>query len=176
VDQGLGRPAAFIGLMVTVQGVGGLLGGLVSAAVVRRLGELGTLAAGVAIFAPAALALAHPDVRLGFAAMVLAGFSLPLTFVGLNTLIQRRTPAPLVGRVVAAGEAVISGPSAISIGVGAVLVGAVDYRLLFVLIGLVTGAAAGYLWRGRRLSPPVARRRPAPLSSLSAQPGARSDA
>ena len=66
VDQGLDRDAAFVGVLVTVQGVGGLLGGLCSPTLVRRLGEVGTLAAGVAFFAPAALALAYPDLRLGF--------------------------------------------------------------------------------------------------------------
>ncbi|MDG4833197.1 MFS transporter [Solwaraspora sp. WMMD1047] len=155
VDQGLGQPPAFVGVLVTVQGVGGLVGGLVSAAVVRRLGEIGALATAIAAFAPAALALAHPDLRLGFAAMICAGFGLPIIFVSLHTLIQRRTPARLLGRVVAASDALISGPQAVSIGAGAVLVGVVDYRLLFVAMGVVTLAAAGYLWRGRRLSPPT---------------------
>ncbi|MEV4658413.1 MFS transporter [Micromonospora sp. NPDC049301] len=154
VDQGLDRDAAFVGVLVTVQGVGGLLGGLCSPALVRRLGEVGTLAAGVAFFGPAALALAYPDLRLGFAAVLLAGVSLPLTMVGLHTLIQRRTPPGLVGRVAAATEAVVSGPQAFSIGAGALLVGLLDYRALFALVGVATLVAGGYLWRGRHLSPP----------------------
>ncbi|MEU4398442.1 MFS transporter [Micromonospora orduensis] len=160
VDQGLGRDAAFVGVLVTVQGVGGLLGGLCSPAVVRRLGEVGTLATGVALFGPAALALAYPDLRLGFAAVLLAGVSLPLTMVGLHTLIQRRTPPALVGRVAAATEAVISGPQAFSIGAGALLVGLLDYRMLFALIGVATLAAGGFLWRGRHLSAPAGARPP----------------
>ncbi|MEV6377344.1 MFS transporter [Micromonospora musae] len=155
VDQGLRRDAAFVGVLVTVQGVGGLVGGLCSAGAVRRLGEVGTLATGVAFFGPAALALAYPDLRLGVAAVLLAGVSIPLTMVGLNTLIQRRTPPRLLGRVTAASEAVVSGPQAFSIGVGALLVGAVDYRLLFLLTGLVTLLAGGYLWRSRHLTPPT---------------------
>ena len=123
VDQGLDRDAAFVGVLVTVQGVGGLVGGLCSADVVRRLGEVGTLAAGVAFFGPAALALAYPDLRLGLLAVLLAGVSLPLTMVGLHTLIQRRTPPGLLGRVAAASQALVSGPQAISIGAGALLVG-----------------------------------------------------
>ncbi|MET7877223.1 MFS transporter [Micromonospora profundi] len=155
VDQGLGRNAAFVGVLVTVQGVGGLLGGLCSPALVRRLGEVGTLAAGVAFFSPAALALAYPDLRLAFVAVLLAGVSLPLTMVGLHTLIQRRTPPVLVGRVAAATQAVVSGPQALSIGAGALLVGVLDYRALFALVGVATFAAGAYLWRGRHLSPPA---------------------
>ncbi|AEB47118.1 MULTISPECIES: MFS transporter [Micromonospora] len=155
VDQGLGRDAAFVGVLVTVQGVGGLVGGLVSAAVLRRVGEVGTLAAGVAFFGPAALALAYPNMWLGFAAVLMAGVSLPLTMVGLHTLVQRRTPPEVLGRAAAAAEAVTRVPQALSIGAGALVVGVLDYRLVFVAVGLVTLLAAAYLWRGRQLSPPA---------------------
>ncbi|WFE62185.1 MFS transporter [Micromonospora sp. WMMD714] len=156
VDQGLDRDAAFVGVLITVQGVGGLAGGLLSPTVVRRVGELGALAAGVTLFGPAALALAWPDLRLGVLALLLAGLSLPLTMVGLSTLVQRRTPPGLLGRVTAASEALVSGPQAVSIGTGALLVGAIDYRLLFVLVGVVTTLAGLWLWQGRRLTPPTA--------------------
>ncbi|MEU3453166.1 MFS transporter [Micromonospora sp. NPDC006766] len=162
VDLGLHREAAFVGVLVTVQGVGGLLGGLVSAAVVRRAGEVGSLAAGVTFFGPAALALAYPRLWLGVVALLLAGVSLPLTMVGLNTLIQRRTPARLVGRVAAASEALVSGPQALSIGTGALLVGVFDYRLLFALVGMVTTAAGAYLWHHRHLTPPAQPHPPLP--------------
>ncbi|MET8362705.1 MFS transporter [Micromonospora sp. NPDC005252] len=162
VDQGLDRDAAFVGVLVMVQGVGGLFGGLCSPALVRRLGEIGTLAAGVAFFSPAALALAYPDLRLGIVAVLLAGVSLPLTMVGLHTLIQRRTPPGLVGRVAAATQALVSGPQALSIGAGALLVGVLDYRALFLLVGVATLAAGVYLWRGRHLSAPAGGRGPTP--------------
>ncbi|GGM45005.1 MFS transporter [Micromonospora sonchi] len=164
VDRGLGRDAAFVGVLVTVQGVGGLVGGLCSAAVLRRVGELGTLGAGVAFFGPAALVLAYPNLWLGFAAVLLAGVSLPLTLVGLHTLVQRRTPPELLGRVAAASEAVIRCPQAISVGMGALVVGVLDYRLIFALVGLATLVAGGYLWRGRRLSPPPSAGLPLPAN------------
>lgn len=170
VDAGLGRTPAFVGVLVTVQGIGGLLGGLLSVYLVRRLGEIGALACGIGLFTPAALALAYPGIWLGFVAMVLTGCSLPLAFVGMHTLVQRRTSGPLLGRVAAATEASVSGPQAFSIGTGAVLVNLVDYRLLFVLVGAVTLLAAGYLWRGRRLS------RPTPLAPVPISPAPGSPA
>ncbi|WP_025616775.1 MFS transporter [Salinispora cortesiana] len=163
VDHGLRRDAAFVGVLVTVQGVGGLAGGLVSSGVIRRVGEVGALAVGVALFGSAALTLAYPNLWLGCAALLLAGVSLPLTMVGLHTLIQRRTPAPLIGRVAAGADAVVSGPRAVSIGGGALLVSVFDYRLLFVVVGLVTLLASSYLWGGRRLSPPA---QPAPVGPV----------
>ncbi|MEO3780646.1 MFS transporter [Micromonospora sp. B11E3] len=171
VDQGLRRDAAFVGVLVAVQGVGGLVGGLLSADLVRRAGEVGVLAAGVMLFGPAALALAYPRLWLGVAALLLAGLSLPLIMVGLNTLIQRRTPAGLLGRVAAASEAVVSGPQAVSIGGGALLVGVFDYRLLFVLVGVATTAAGAFLWRGRRLSAPVPSPRAQGRNGKSGRPG-----
>ncbi|GAB3858685.1 hypothetical protein GCM10029963_58750 [Micromonospora andamanensis] len=154
VDRGLGRDPAFVGVLFTVQGIGGLVGGLLSAAVLRRVGELGSLAVGVALFGPAALMLAYPNLWLGLAAVLLAGLSLPLTLVGLHTLIQRRTPPELLGRVSAAAEAAVRCPQAFSIGLGALVVALLDYRLVFASVGLATLLAGHYLWRGRHLSPP----------------------
>ncbi|MEV4712986.1 MFS transporter [Micromonospora sp. NPDC049374] len=154
VDRGLGREPAFVGVLFTVQGIGGLVGGLLSAAVLRRIGELGALAVGVALFGPAALMLAYPNLWLGLAAVLMAGLSLPLTLVGLHTLIQRRTPPELLGRVAAAAEAAVRFPQAFSIGMGALVVALLDYRLVFASVGLATLLAGNYLWRGRHLSPP----------------------
>ncbi|MTK00966.1 MFS transporter [Micromonospora sp. CP22] len=154
VDRGLGRDPAFVSVLFTTQGIGGLVGGLFSAAVLRRVGELGTLALGVALFGPAALLLAYPNLWLGLVAVLMAGLSLPLSMVGLHTLIQRRTPAELLGRVAAAAEAVVRFPQTVSIGMGALIVALLDYRLVFVAVGLVTLLAGNHLWRGRHLSPP----------------------
>lgn len=152
VDQGLHRPPGFVGVLVGAQGVGGLFGGLFSAAIVRRLHELGAVAVGVALFAPASAALAYPALWLGFPAIALVGFGLPVVIVGFNTLLQRRTPVDLLGRVSAAAEAMVSGPHAASIGVGALLVSLVDYRLLFLATAATAAVAAVYLWHGRGLS------------------------
>ncbi|MFE9201575.1 MFS transporter [Micromonospora sp. NPDC007230] len=156
VDQGLGREPAFLGVLVSLQGIGGLVGGLASAALVRRLGELGTMALGVAALAAGSLALVRPALGLAVTASVLIGLGLPAAMVGIMTLIQRRTPADLVGRVSAALDALASGPQAVAIGAGALLVGLVDYRLLYGVIGALLVAAAGYLLTGRRLTPPAA--------------------
>jgi hypothetical protein len=85
--------------------------------------------------------------------------------VALNTLIQRRTPGPLLGRVAAASEALISGPQAVSIGMGAVLVGVLDYRLLFLAMGAGMAAVAAFLWLGRWLSPAAKPGLPVPATA-----------
>ncbi|NUW02342.1 MFS transporter [Streptomyces sp. CAI 127] len=155
VDQGLGRDAAFLGVLVSAQGVGGIAGGIASARVVRRLGEVGAVAVGIALFALGSLALVHPTLWLALPASVLIGMGLPVSMVGMNTLLQSRTPADLLGRTAVALDTLVSGPQALAIGLGALLVGVVDYRLLFGATGVAMVFVAGSLWLSRRLAPPA---------------------
>lgn len=152
VDEGLHRPPGFVGVLVSAQGVGGLLGGLTSARVLRRLGEIGSMALGVVLFAPLFLTGITPNLWLAFPTVMIAGAGLPYAIVGLNTLMQRTTPAELMGRTSAAVDALVSGPQALSIGAGALLVGVLDFRILLAGMTVTTLAAAAYLWQGRRLS------------------------
>lgn len=154
VDQGLHRSPAFVSVIVCVQGVGGLTGGLLAARVIRRLGEVGTAALGVLLFAIGFGGFAYPNLVLGFASAVVFGLAIPIAVVALNTLLQRTTPGPLVGRVAAAAEAVIGTPQTLSIMLGAVLVTVYDYRALFVAMAVVMAGAAGYLWLGRAMTRP----------------------
>ncbi|AXL87388.1 MFS transporter [Streptomyces sp. CB09001] len=165
VDQGLGRDAAFLGILVSAQGVGGVAGGVASALVVRRLGEVGAVAVGIGLFALGSLALVQPALWLALPASVLIGMGLPVSMVGTNTLLQRRTPAHLLGRAATALDALVSGPQALAIGLGAVLVGVVDYRLLFGAIGVAMAFVGGTLWFARRVAQPAVSTEPAPAQA-----------
>ena len=70
---------------------------------------------------------------------------LPLIFVAFSTLLQKQTPSRLMGRVSASVEVLTTTPQALSIGVGALLVGILDYRGIFALMTVGTLAGAGYL-------------------------------
>jgi MFS family permease len=71
------------------------------------------------------------------AAMALAGLAIVWFNVAAFTLIQRATPAALLGRVEAALGMALTIPQAISIGVGAALIAAVDYRILLLVMAVV---------------------------------------
>ncbi len=154
VDQGLHRRPEFLAVIVSVQGVGGLLGGLTAARVVRDFGEISTVALGVGLFMPMLVTSIFPSVWLVFPSAVLGGIGLPWAVVGLMTLMQRVTPNEIVGRVSAAMDALLSGPQALAIGLGAVLVEQLPFRLLFGIMAVIGAVSIGYLWSGRALSAP----------------------
>jgi len=79
------------------------------------------------------------------AAMGLLGLCIVWVNVGAITLIQRRTPTDLLGRVDAALTIAITVPQTVSIALGAALVAIVDYRLLLATMAVVIVIAAAYL-------------------------------
>jgi predicted MFS family arabinose efflux permease len=90
------------------------------------------------------------------AAVVVVGYSLPLTFIAFMTMLQRRTPHELMGRASAAVETIMGAPQAISLAVGALLVTLLDYHVIFAIMAAFTGAAGVYLLvslRGRLFRP-----------------------
>lgn len=145
VADGLHRPPAFLGVVLAVQGVGAVLGGISASRVARAVGESVLTAAGMACFAIGCALLAIEAAPVIYAGVILFGFGLPWIIVGEITLVQRRTPHELQGRTFSATELLTGLPQTVSIAVGALLVGLVDYRLLLAAIALVVCAAGLYL-------------------------------
>ena len=145
VAQGLHRSPPFLGVLTTLQGAGALAGGALAAPVMRRAGERALVAAGLAACAAAALLLITGWLPLVLAASAALGLCIVWINVGAITLIQRCTPADLLGRVDAALEFAIIVPQAASIAVGAALIAVVSYRILLLVMAAVIGFSAGYL-------------------------------
>jgi MFS family permease len=145
IGQGLHRAPAFLGVLEAVMGAGALAGGALAAPVMRRTGERALVALALAVAAAACLLLIPPSLPVVLAAMGLLGLSIVWVNVGAITLIQRRTPADLLGRVDAALTIAITVPQTVSIALGAALVAVVDYRLLLATMAVVIVIAAAYL-------------------------------
>ena len=165
-----GKPATFAGVVVTVQGVGAVAGGITATRWVRRLGEAGTVTVGMGLLALGlAIVALTSTLWVTLAAVVVLGYALPLTFIAFMTMLQRRTPHALMGRVSAAVETVMGGPQAISLAVGALLVTLLDYHVIFAIMAGFTGAAVAYLLiclRGRLFRPDP----PLPASPVGPSP------
>jgi MFS family permease len=140
------RPATFVSVIVSVQGVGAVVGGLSSSWVIRRVGEVAGCALGLALVATGVLVMAatHSIVVVCVAAAVF-GIALPLITVAFMTLVQRRTPQAVMGRVSTAVEVVMAMPQALSLAVGSLLVVLISYRLIFLVMAIVTALAALYV-------------------------------
>lgn len=147
VDEGLRQPTAFVGVIVAAQGSGALLGGLIAAKVIKRYGELVSLGFAHACVGVSIGAMATASVTVVLACMFLMGVGLPISAVAGRTLLQRRTPAEIMGRTSAAFDALTGIPQTLSIAAGAGLVSVVDYRVLLGLMGGVILAAGCYAWR-----------------------------
>lgn len=143
--NGLHRPAAFVGVLDSMQGIGAVLSGLTAGPLIRRIGEgpamgLGLLlvATGTALQTPASLA---PVV----AGVIVFGVGFPWVVIGLYTLVQRLAPPELQGRAYSATALLVITPQTLSIAVGAALIGLTGYRALLITTAIVVSLAACYL-------------------------------
>lgn len=145
VDVGLDREAAFVGVLLAVQGVGAIAGAAVAAPLVRRAGEGPVAGLGLIVFSLGTTLQTSGSLPVVLAGLVLFGIGVPLVLVALFTLLQRSTPAGLQGRVYSAVEVLVGVPQMVSIAAGAALVTLVDYRLLLLAEATVVAAAGAWL-------------------------------
>lgn len=146
-EEGLDRATTFVGVLITAQGVGAVLTAPFSGVLVGRLGEIRLAAAGVALFAACCALLTTPYLLAVLAGAALAGVGLPWMFVGATTLLQRRTPDHLQGRVYSGFELAVTVPQTLSIAVGAALIGVLGYQALLLASAVVMGLAAVLMLR-----------------------------
>ncbi len=143
ITDAFGRPPTFVGVILSVQGVGALAGGLLSSAIVVRLGHVRAIVLSLALFTLSlAIIVLAPNLALVVIGAVPLGFGLPVLLVAINTLTQVRTPNRLMGRVSTTLDALIGTPQVVSIAIGAGLVGLVDYHVLLGAMTLLVGALA----------------------------------
>jgi MFS family permease len=145
LDQGLNRPASFFGVLSSLQGVGAIAGGVTAAKVMRRVGDVKLVGMGMALFAVGEVSFVSHSLALVLAGIAVAGAGIAWLIVGYITAIQVRTPLRLQGRVLSASDTLVNTPQTISIALGALLTTLIDYRILVVVMALVTTACGAYL-------------------------------
>ncbi len=156
VGQGLRRPPSFLGVLSSVQGVGAIAGGLTAARALRRIGDARTIALGLALFALGDGLLVGQALAPVIAGFLIAGAGLPWVVIGFGTALQRRTPAPLQGRVYSAADTMVGTPQTVSIALGAALSTLLDYRILVAILAVVATGCAVFLFTRRIKAPALA--------------------
>ena len=154
------------GLLLTMWGLGAVLGSLVFARSPRRpLGLMlsaGALAMGVAYFGLAAA----PSLALACVAALVGGIGNGVELPSLNSLVQRLTPQPLHGRLMGAVESLNALCVAIGLPLGGALVALSSPRVAFLVVGLGGTAASVALFRVTSGGP-----RPAPAEERASAAG-----
>jgi MFS family permease len=144
-DHGLHKRATFVGLLTSAQGLGAILAGPLSPAIMRRRGEAMLTCLGMV---SAAFGYALWDLHQVAAALIgsaLLGVSVAWILVGIITLLQRNTPPDLMGRTSAAYTFAYSIPQTIAIALGASLVSIVSYQVLLPIVAAIMLLGAAYL-------------------------------
>jgi MFS family permease len=122
VTADLGLPSSFLGILLSAQGAGSILGGLVVGRVINRYGELIVGVAGAVVFAAGLLARCSPWWPALVVGGIIAGIGLPWTLVAGVTAVQTHTPPALLGRVSATANTAMFGPIALAIPLGSAAV------------------------------------------------------
>jgi len=155
MEQGLGVPAAALGALVSLQGIGAVAGGTSAAWAIKRLGERRVVLVGLLLLAAGMAPLATPSLPAVIAGLAAGGAGVTWVVVAYVTLRQRLTPPHLQGRTAAASHLVFNLPQTAATAVAASVLAVVDYRLLVaatVLLVLVGAAVAGLRGRGVEIS------------------------
>jgi MFS family permease len=142
VIAALGKPAAFFGVLMSVQGCGSIVGGVIAGRLARKVGVARTLGIALALWALASVTYMVPVVAMAFVALFVFGIAVPLNVVAIGTASQRFASPRMQGRV---GSAVFMSTNlsqTLSIAIGAALIGSVNYRILLTVVACCATLAA----------------------------------
>ena len=142
VSLELHRSASFVGVIMAAQGVGALVGGPLSAPVMRRTGERWLSGIGLLLAALGCVLFEAGSLPLVMAGAVAFGVALPPLLVGAYTLVQTRTSGELQGRAFSAFDVIATLPQTISIAVGAALITVLGYHGELTIMAVVVAFSA----------------------------------
>ena len=125
-----------VGVLSSVLGVGGIIGGFVALLLARRGRIAGDFGYGVLLWAaPLLLIVVAPTLAATAAAFFIIGLANSLVDVNAYTIIQRVTPTEVMGRVFGALESLLTGGMAIGALLMPVLINTVGLRAGLAVIG-----------------------------------------
>jgi MFS family permease len=122
VTTDMGLPSTFLGVLLSAQGAGSIVGGLVVGRLVARWSPVTVGVVGTTLFALSCLVRCLPSWPGLVVASVVAGVGLPWALVAAVTAVQTHTPTELLGRVAGTANTVMFGPIVLAIPLGSAAV------------------------------------------------------
>jgi MFS family permease len=167
----LDRGQAWVGVLTTALGLGGLVGGLVALSLVGRGRLAGDFAAGLILFgAPYLLIAAAPEAAVAVTAFILMGIGNTLVDVSGVGLTQRTVADEVLARAFGTLQSILLAAVGIGALVAPLLVSTIDPRGALVAAGVLLPALAVIAWRGLRTLDVRAPERARELELLAGDP------
>jgi MFS family permease len=142
VIAALGKHSWFFGVLMSIQGCGSILGGFLAGRLVRQAGAPRALGIALGLWAVASLTYTVHMIAVVFVALFIFGIAVSINSVAIGTASQRFAPPRMQGRVGATINMATNLSQTLSIGIGAALVGSVNYRIMLAIVAIVAAMAA----------------------------------
>lgn len=153
VDDGLGRPAAFLGVLAAIQGAGSVIAGFAVGPLLRRWNGPTVITAGTLLVVVGLVARATGSVPVVVLGSACVGAGLPAVIATSITQAQRTAHPASTASMVGSVTTMLFVPHALGLVTGSLVVERLDDRLLLVTsaAGLLTAATALRQPQPRRL-------------------------
>lgn len=155
VDSELHRPPAFLGLVISMQGIGSVVSGLTAPSLIASIGETRMVGFGAALITVGTAVLLVPAEAVVLPGNVLRGIGLGWMLIGAITLMQRRTAVDLLGRTASALYMLLFTPSVVAVLAGAGLSELVGHRTLVIVSAVLVAGACVFLLARSTAGPPM---------------------
>ncbi len=141
----LNRPLSVIGQLISAQGIGAVLGGMLSIRLIKKISPGLLVSCGFFIQVIGITGLFSSDITLIYLSCAIFGFGAPVSMVGLDTLIQTKLPAAIQGRANTSLEAITSIPFSLSFLISSLMTTFISYKVMLWYMVAVTIFAAFFL-------------------------------
>lgn len=144
VDDGLGRPAAFLGVLAAIQGAGSVVAGFAVGPLLRRWSASTIIATGALLVVAGLVARASSSVAVVAVGSLGVGAGLPAVIATSITQAQRTARPESTASMVGGVTTMLFVPHALGLVTGSLVVERLDHRLLLITLaaGLLTRTAA----------------------------------
>ena len=157
VEDALHAPGSYYGYLLSIQGLGMLVGAVATASMGDRYRPTNIFRGGLLIFGPLFLAAANaPSVTWAGGLVFLMGITMSGIAIADQTIFQQQAPEAFRGRILAGNDAATAAATLVGVMLAGVVADQVDIRLIFdgaAMLSILAALVAVVLLRGSQEQP-----------------------